>query len=386
MECQKNLFSLRNNVHYLNCAYKAPLLKAAEAAAIQSLIRDRNPMDITADHYFEDMPIVRNLFAQIINAQANQIAIIPSASYGLSAVLKNTPSKKNGHAIAVKDEFPSGYFSLRKWAHQHSNDLITVEPDDGNLKGESWNKNILAQINQNTSVVLLSSIHWMNGIKFDLEAIGSRCRQVGARFIVDGTQSVGALPMNIEQFNIDALVCAGYKWLLGPYSLSLAFFGDHYNDGEPLEESWLNRTNAKDFSNITAYGEHYKPKAGRYNVGETCNFTLMPMLKESLKQIVQWGPENIQQYTAQLIKPLMTFLKGLGIELEPDAYFCSHHFSLQLPETVDLDRLKENLTKNHVYLSVRGKYLRVAVNVFNDASDIDMLIETITQTLKQNEL
>ena len=46
MQSQKHLFSLRKDAHYLNCAYRAPLLKATEMAAVHALHRDRNPMDL----------------------------------------------------------------------------------------------------------------------------------------------------------------------------------------------------------------------------------------------------------------------------------------------------------------------------------------------------
>src|SRR5690606_18561046 len=135
----------------------------------------------------------------------------------------------------------------------------------------------------------ISSVHWMNGLRFDLKAIGEKCSSVGARFIVDGTQSVGALPMDVEEFKIDALICATYKWLLGPYSLGLVFMGKAFDDGVPLEESWMNRKNSMDFSTLTHYESEYEESAARYNVGETSNFILMPMLRESLAQINSWG-------------------------------------------------------------------------------------------------
>ena len=384
MKCQKELFSLRENEHYLNCAYKAPLLKSAESASIKALIRERNPMDITADTCFEEMPIVKKYFAEIINANASQIAIVPSASYGFISVLNNTKGKKNGNAITVKDEFPSGYFALKKWCSQNSNQLIVVEPDQAQLIGKSWNENILESINEQTSLVLMSSVHYMNGIKFDLEKIGSKCRQVGAKFIVDGTQSVGAIEMDIDKYKIDALVCAAYKWLLGPYSMALTYFSDNYNNGVPIEEAWLNRKHSNLFSQLSDYEEEYRPGAGRYNVGETSNYILMPIIRESLKQITQWKPHNIQQYCAKLIKLLIAYFKSLNVEFEEEAYFCNHLFAIKLPKEINLERLNRNLIKNKIHLSVRGEYLRISVNVFNDEKDIEKFISVISQTLNTN--
>ena len=380
MKSQKKLFSLRENIHYLNCAYKAPLLKSAELACIKALTRERNPVDIKPDDFFDETYQVRSYFAKIINAETSQVAIIPSTSYGFSSVLKNTKGKKNGIALTVEDEFPSGYFSLKSWSSKNENEMIAVSPDKVELIGKSWNENIIQQITEQTSIILISSVHWMNGIKFDLKAIGDKCEKVGAKFIVDGTQSVGAMHIDVQKYKIDALICASYKWLLGPYSIALAYFSDSYKNGTPLEESWINRINSKEFSNLTAYEEGYQPQAGRYNVGETSNFILMPILKESLKQIIEWNPGRIQKYCKELIKPLKEYLKELNVELEEDAFSCNHLFSLELPKEIDTETLKENLTKNRIYISTRGKYLRISVNVFNNENDIDKLIEIIKLT------
>ena len=381
MKCQKELFSLEENIHYLNCAYKGPLLKSSEEACIRSLIRDRNPINITTDDFFNDAEEVRSYFGRIINANPNNIAIIPSTSYGFSSILNNIEGKKSGHAITMQNEFPSGYFSLKSWCKTNNNDFIVVGPDENtDGTGQSWNNNILSQINEQTSVVLISSIHWMNGLRFDLKEIGQKCKNVGAKLIVDGTQSVGVLQMDISEFNISALVCATYKWLLGPYSVALAYISDDFEHGKPLEESWINRTNSKNFSKLTNYDESYTPGAGRYNVGELSNFTLMPMLRESLKQIIEWGPNTIEAYCKSLIRPLIDYLKSEGIIFEDEKYFSSHLFALQLPSDINLELLKENLIKNKVYTSVRGNFLRVSVNVFNDEKDIQKLIKVIKQT------
>lgn len=381
MNCQKELFSLRADEHYLNCAYKAPLLKSVEAVGIKALERERNPVDMNPASFFSELPKVRASFAQLINAEPSQIAIVPSVSYGYSSVLKNTKPKTNGNAITIKDEFPSGYFGLENWCKQNSNKLIVVEPTTHQLIGRNWNQNILASINDQTSIVLMSSVHWMNGLKFDLEKIGNKCRAVGAKFIIDGTQSVGAMEMDIKKFKIDALICTGYKWLFGPYSLALTYFSEDYNDGVPIEESWMNRKNSDQFSQLANYEKAYRPGATRYNVGETTNPILMPMLNESLKQVIEWSPNNIQQYAGELIKPLIEYLKTLEVTLEEAAYFCNHIFALELPPGINLERLKENFAKNKIYLSVRGKNLRISVNVFNDHKDIDKLMEVISMTL-----
>lgn len=383
MNAQKHLFSLDNDVHYLNCASKSPLLKTAESAAVQALIRARNPMQISANHFFEEAEEVRKSFGRIVNCAAANVALIPASSYGFSSVLKNTLPKKKGTAIVLEEEFPSGYFAAKRWCEEHDNKLIVVKPELGlDRLGANWNSKILDAIDENTSLVLISAIHWMTGLKYDIAAIGAKCAAVGAYFIVDGSQTVGALPIDVKALKIDALICAGYKWLFGSYSLGIAYIGDKFNQGVPIEESWMNRTNAHDLSTLTQYEPNYQPQAGRYNVGETSNFILMPILKAGLKQVNAWQVPNIQAYAKDLIQPLLTYLKSIGAVLETEAYFSNHLFALSLPEEVALDQFRENLTKNKIIISSRGKYLRVSVNVFNDSEDIRQLIQAIQTAIR----
>ena len=116
-----------------------------------------------------------------------------------------------------------------------------------------------------------------DGTLFDLKSIREKTNEHHALLIIDGTQSVGAFPFSIEETQPDALICATYKWLLGPYSLGFAYFGSYFDNGSPIEESWLNRKNSEDFSELTNYNDDYKDGANRYCMGESANFTSVPM-------------------------------------------------------------------------------------------------------------
>lgn len=382
MNCQKHLFSLNEDVHYLNCAYKAPLLKIAEKAATNALIKDRNPFNLKVDDFFSDVNKVKIEFGKLINSPKENIALIPSTSYGFSSILNNIKSKPGKTAITIKDEFPGSYFCLEKWTKKNNNNLKIISPStSSNVVGENWNQQILDNINNNTSLVLMSSIHWMNGTKFKLREIGERCKKHGAKFIVDGTQSVGALKMDISEYNIDALVCASYKWLFGPYSMGLAYFSDQFTNGSPIEESWMNRTNASNFSSLTNYDPNYQSKANRFDVGEKGNFLLMPILLEGLKQVNKWTVHGVQSYCKELTVPLISKLIEIGIKFEDKKYFSPHLFALSLPTNIDPIQLKLNLEENKVFISLRGDFLRVSLNVFNDMNDIEKLVTVIKKTI-----
>ena len=378
IKCQKNLFNLDSEATYLNCAYKSPLLKEAEKDAIKALLTERNPFKLKANNYFEITDEIRKEFSTIIGAQSNEIAILPSTSYGFANVFNNIKiNRKN--ALTIENEFPSGYFAIKKWCNKNKAELKVINRE--NLSAEDWNKKIIDAINYDTNLVMMSSIHWMNGTKFDLKEIGLKCREVGAYFIVDGTQSVGASSMNVKELHIDALICAGYKWLFGPYSMALGYFSEKFKNGIPIEESWMNRSNAADFSNLTDYDIKYKSMAGRYNVGQSTNFILSPIMLTGLKQINIWGVRNIENYCNQLAENLLNKLKPLNFSFETKEYFNPHLFSLGLPKEIKPLKLINRLDNENIYVSIRGSYIRVSINVFNNEEDIEKLVSVIKREL-----
>ncbi|HEX6226822.1 MAG TPA: aminotransferase class V-fold PLP-dependent enzyme [Chryseolinea sp.] len=377
MTSQKHLFELEDGTHYLNAAYMSPLLKSVYDAGIAGMRRKLNPSQIQADDFFSGAEDVKKRFAQLINAPSKQIAIIPSASYGLKAAVNNIPTASGSHAIVVGNDFPSDHYTMREWCRKNKKELKVIEPINVPDRAAAWSEKIVNAITNETSAVMLSTIHWADGTKFNLKEIGSRCKEMGAYFIADGTQSVGALPLDVEDLKIDALVCAAYKWLMGPYSIGLAYYSEVFNDGAPLEDSWMTRSNAHDFSGLTRYVDDYIPGAGRYNMGEFSNFIHMPMLSQGLQQLEQWGVSSIQGYCDNLIKPLLNCLRDLGYWYENDEYRASHLFGFLLPPNVDKKTFLQELQINKVFVSVRGDIIRISPHVYNDDEDIEALMAVL---------
>jgi len=378
MENQKHLFNLPEGVHYLNGAYMSPNLKSVEQAGIDGVKRKTNPTSIKESDFFQPAEEVKSLFGKLINASSKQIALIPSASYGLMNAIRNVPFKKGQHAITVNEEFPSDHLTLRKICQDNKAKLKVIRPPkliEG--RTQAWTDKIIDSITEETAVLVMSSIHWMEGLKFDLKAIGEKCRATNTFFIVDGTQSVGALPMDVETFKIDALICASYKWLLGPYSSGLAYYGEKFNDGEPIEYSWMTRKDGNDFSKLTNYPEEFGEGAMRYNVGEFSNFIALPMIKAALEQILKWKPENIQNYCFDLLSPLRKYLENKQVQKDDDHLVSAHLYGLFLPENVNLKNLMEDLKANNIHISARGNSIRISPHVYNESNDVNSLIEVL---------
>jgi selenocysteine lyase/cysteine desulfurase len=376
-------FTLPPQLTYLNCAYMSPLLKSVEKVGVSAVRKKRNPVNISQPDFFTETELLRSEYAKLINApDPKRIVIIPSVSYGMANVVRNLDIKKGQHVIVATEQFPSNVYPWQRLCEEAGAQVITIAPpDDYTNRGKRWNEKILKSINANTKAVAIGQVHWADGTRFDLEAIRKRTREVGALLVIDGTQSVGALPFDVQHIQPDALICAGYKWLLGPYSIGLAYYGSYFDNGKPVEENWINRLNSEDFAGLVNYQSQYQPGALRYEVGEHSNFILVPMLLKAIQQLNNWGPERIQEYCQHIGQPVLQKLAEKGFIIEDEAWRSAHLFGIRLPGNVNMDDVKKSLLKHNVYVSFRGNAIRIAPNVYNTEKDFEKLYKALTKAL-----
>ncbi|MFT4669319.1 MAG: selenocysteine lyase/cysteine desulfurase [Ulvibacter sp.] len=376
IECQKHLFSLSEDVTYLNCATMSAQLKSVEEIGIENLLKKSNPYLIKSNDFFDEREILKQRFAQLIEAPDPQsIAIIPSVSYGIAIVAKNIPFEKGDEVVLLGEQFPSNYYSWRQLEKEKGIIIKTVKaPSIAKGRGAKWNEAVLEAISSKTKMVSMPVVHWTDGTLFDIKAIRRRTNEVGSYLIIDGTQSIGAVPFSISEIQPDALICAGYKWLMGSYGLGLAYFGERFYNGFPLENNWISHEGSEDFSKLVNYNENFKPKSARYDMGESSNFVFTPMLSEAIRQLLIWTPKAIQEYCQNITKDVLPVLEKNGFFIE-DANFRGHHlFGIYLPNDVSIELLKENISSKNIFVSFRGQAIRIAPNVYNSKEDIEKLV------------
>lgn len=378
LSTQKELFNLPDDITYLNCSYMSPMLKSVAEVGVRSLYGKDDPTSVKPEDFFKNTSALRTEFAKLINARSEKdCAIIPSVSYGMANVAKNLKAGKGDNIVIADEQFPSNVYAWKELEKERGIELKYVSaPNVKEGRGQRWNESILDAIDANTKMVSTGHVHWADGTKFDLKAIRKRADEVGAILVIDGTQSIGALPFNIQEFRPDAVVVAGYKWLMGPYASGVAYFGEYFKDGRPIENNWMNRLNSEDFRNLINYQDEYQPGSIRYEVGESANFILSPMLTRALQQVNEWGPENIQAYCKQLTAPYLKELKAMGIQIEDEAYRGEHLFGLRLPEGMDMEEVRQRFEAERIYVSIRGNSIRVSPHLYNSETDLAKLVES----------
>ena len=382
LECQRDRFSLPPGTHFLNCAYMAPLSQAVEDAGITGLRRKRDPAKIPAADLFRGPDAIRAAFAQLIHAHPRQIALVPSVSYAMAIATRNLRVQRNQTVVVIGREFPSAVLPWRRLAREQGLRLRTVEAPHSATPGAAWNACLHAAIDASTAVVVLAPVHWEDGTRFELEALAERARAMGAAVVVDGTQAVGALPFDVRRIQPDLLVCAGYKWLMGGYGLSVAYIGPRFEEGVPLEETWTGQCASDEFTRLAEYRDTYRSTAERYDGGERAHFSLVPMLCTAIEQLLAWDVAEIQRYCAQLWAPWLDRLAAYGVALPHPEEHAAHLVGLRVAQSCDLSMLAGQLAARQVSVSVRGDVIRVAPHVYNDAADMAVLFETLRAALR----
>jgi selenocysteine lyase/cysteine desulfurase len=368
LPCQRHLFDIPDDVAYLNCAYMSPLIKAALEAGVAGLARKAHPWELTSDKFFTGSDEFRATAAQLIDCSADCIAIVPSASYGIATAARNLPVKKGQSILVLAEQFPSNYYPWQRRAEETGATLKVVAWPENH----DWTAAVLNSLTADVAIAALPHVQWTSGGRLDLVRIGAACRKVGAALALDLTQSLGALPFSVRDVQPDFAVAASYKWLLGPYSVGLLYVGPKWQGGMPLEENWIQRANARDFSNLM-YTEDYDAGARRFDMGERSNFALLPAAVRAMKQLLEWDVAQISETTGALNRQLAEAAADMGFSAPPEPLRAPHYLALRRKEAIPKE-LPEILAREKVFVSVRGSSIRVTPHVYNTAEDGERLI------------
>ncbi len=369
----KYLFEIDNDIIYLNCANMSPVLKSVKEAGINALERRTRPWKLTDKDWFGDAEVLRKNAANIFQTSEDNVAIIPSTSYGLATAAKNIDVKTGKSIVVIEDQFPSNFYVWDDLSKKLDLKIITIKKQYDKLLTDS----ILEKINSETGIVAIPHCHWIDGLLIDLERISKAVKEVNAYLVLDLSQSLGVLPIDINKIDPDFAVAVGYKWMLGPYSLGYMYVSPKWhNKGKPLEYNWSTRKGSEDFSKLTAYTPDYRTGARKFDMGEFSQFNTMPMSIAALDQILKWGVENIQssiKVLTDIISENFSNDKTYQKPLTPNA---GHIIAVPIGNR-NLQSLKKKFSENKIFVSIRGSSIRISPHVYNQSSDIANLLNCL---------
>lgn len=372
-------FQLNKEIVYFNAAAWSPMPIASAQAGLDSITkRAARYHELTPHDFFEASERLRSKVAALWGTLPGNVALVPSVSYGVETAVKNLRLKRGVEALLPQADFPSDVYPwLESAMHEGARVCFVARPEVGD-----WTSAFLERIGPQTGVVSVPFADWTDGSYFDLKQISRRCKEVGAYLVVDVSQSFGAVPFAISDFEPDFLFSTGYKWQLGPYGLAYLYVADRWLEGAPVENNWINRRGSEDFSRLIEYRPEYQDGARRYDAGERSQFHLTPMALESMKLLHDLTVPAIFAHVTSLLADIYEGMQGLGFVLPPAQFLAGHMLGARHRNWPDMNPLVKRLKDRGVHVSARGPAMRVAPHLYNDRQDVARFLGILAAEIK----
>lgn len=373
---QRHLFNVPETVAYLNTAYMSPLMHnvvAAMEAGVQSKVQ---PWTYKPDDFFAVAHETRDLAASVFATEPHNMALVNSVSYGLQIAANNLPLEAGQEILVLDSQFPSNIYPWKDMASRRGGQLRVITKDEH----PSWTDALRDALSDQTAIIAIPHMHWANGEVIDLSAIRAAADRFGAALVLDLTQSLGALPFSAAHVRPDFAVAAGYKWLMGPYTSAFLYVDPKWQNGRPLEFNWMNRKGSENFSGLTNYVDSYQPGALRYDMGEKSNPALLKGASAALRQVLDWGVENIAKTVRAKTDHLAGELSTIGLRPLEAAYRSPHYLGVSFP-TPPPDDILARLADEDIYVSIRGDFMRVTPHLFVTEQDMSCFISRLKHHL-----
>jgi selenocysteine lyase/cysteine desulfurase len=370
---QRALFDIPREICYLNAASWSPLPVATQEAGRAGVARKGQPWLIDPVLPGKQFERARSAAARLINADAEDVALISSVSYGVATAAKLITVPASSRVLVLENDHSS---AVLEWTTRAA--TFTVEavprPPDGD-----WTAAVLRAIERPgappVGLASLSSVHWADGGVVDMDRVASALRRQGAMLLVDATHAAGVMQIDVRSFDPDFLVFPTYKWLLGPYGRAFLYIAKRRQDGVPLEQTSYGRR-AVNSERETYYRDvEFVPGGRRFDMGERDHFISLEMASIGMEMMANWGCDAVQQRLGKLTSRLADGLRNDGVAIPDVRVRAPHILSLSFPAGMP-ERLIAQLAAEHIYVAPRIGRMRISPHVYNDEDDVDRFVAT----------
>lgn len=361
---------------WLNCAHQAPLPKRAAEAVREAVSWKVRPWELTTARFTGVPQRLREALARLIGAEERDVILANSASYGLHLIANGISWRPGDEVLCMKGDFPS---DILPWLGLERLGVVVrqLEPR-GRVLGSD---EVAAAIGPRTRLLCTTWVHSFSGHGIDLGAIGSVCRDRGVLFIANVSQALGARPLDVRTAPIDGLVCAGWKWLCGPYATGFCWLRRELRESLVYNQSyWLSMLTSDDLGQDSLDLTLAKDVGGRrYDVFGTANFFNFTAFAAAVEYLLAIGIETVEAHDQALVARLLAGLPhGAFDVLSPEKG--PERSTLALISAKDRSRnaaIYERLTRAGIHVALRAGSLRISPHVYNTPADIDRALAAL---------
>src|SRR5260221_1421469 len=301
---QRTLFDIPREICYLNAASWSPLPIATQEAGRVGVARKGRPWAIDPALPQRQFERARRAAASLINADADDVALISSVSYGVATAAKLISVPAGSRVLVLENDHSS---AVLEWMTRAPAGRFTVDvvprPTDGD-----WTAAALAAIERPGAppvcLASISSVHLADGGMVDVGRVAAALRRQGAMLLVDATHAAGVMHINVRRLDPDFLVFPTYKWLLGPYGRGFLYVAKRRQDGVPLEQTSYGRRAINSEPESYYRDIEFVAGARRFDMGERDHFISLEMASIGMEMMAEWGCKAVQQRLRILTTPL----------------------------------------------------------------------------------
>jgi selenocysteine lyase/cysteine desulfurase len=342
---------------YLNAAAAGPTPRPVREAVTEFLREMEEDGDLYWESWIEHRESVRARVAAFVGAEADEIAFVPNTSTGMNLIVDLVG--EDGAVLSHELEFPA---VTLPWIHRGI-PVHLLPAVEGLVRLESFS---LAGAPR-AATIAISHVEFSNGCRQDLEAFGRL--KAHRNLVVSGSQAVGAFPVDVRRCRIDALACAGHKWLCAGYGAGFLYVSrELLARRAPRMVGWLSVERPFSFDNRQV---RLLSSARRHELG--CpSFAPIFALGAAVEYLGAIGIEAIAARVLELNLYLTFRLQRAGFEvLSPAGEHRSGQTLVALPRPREA---AEFLQERGILVTRKREGVRIATHVFNNEEDIEACV------------
>jgi len=368
MNAYREHFPIFKNTVYINsCSYAA--LSVEVEAAFLKYLKDRHEVGADWIEWCDRLERVRALFAELLNANTDEIAVTTSASASLSAISSSLNLTGKRKKIVTTDlAFPTeahAWHALKK----HGAEVVHVKETDGMIDLDDLEK----IVDENTLLVAVPLVCYRNGALADIPAIRDVARKNGAMILVDAYQGVGAVPIDAKEWDVDFIVGGSLKYLLSTAGVGFLFVrNDLISKSQPTQTGWFAQ---EDIHAMLIHDNIPANNARRFEQG-TPSVPNLYAVEAGLNLILEIGLKNIRRHVAELNERLKAGINDIGGKLMSPKDPEKHGAMITVAST-DEYALVAALAERNIVVSCRDGNLRISAHFYNNDADIDAVITAL---------
>lgn len=372
------------STEYFNTAYFGPSPYRAKQKVANALFKELDPSFFPYHAWIGIPDRIRSKIASLLKLSSDHIALGSSTSDFVSMVANHLPVFKNQKILKVaglNGEYPScilPWMVAAKYRSDLEFNLLKAPEETKSPLSIEW---LEQNLPKDTNVFCVSYVQFDSGRSFALKEISTYLKSKNIFFILDATQALGGINISSSEFeNVDVLCCSLYKWFLGPYGSSFAYFSQNALDLIPHNTgNWIVSSNSRDVTSLTSYTSETLVGARKFDRGQGPNMLANAALEASLEMLEELGLENISAYNQDLQKFFLGQLNRDKFELvTPVCKDCPSTILSIKAKTNNPAKVESELKHRNIDVSIREGKVRISIHFFNTKKQIEALLDGLS--------